>query len=53
MLNPQYHLQIFPSKDVASASARSKAKLALTMQTGKDVPVNIALVWSQGERIDE
>jgi len=53
MLNPQYHLRIAPPRDVASTSAGTKAKIVLTMQTSRDIPVNIALVWSNGERIDE
>lgn len=52
MLNPQYHLRIHPPK-CDSQSRRAKAKIALTMQTSRDIPANITLVWSQGERIDE
>lgn len=53
MFNPQYHLRISPSRNTASMSRGTKTKVALTMQTSRDIPVNIALVWSQGERIDE
>lgn len=53
MFNPQYHLRISPSRNIASMSRGTKTKVALTMQTSRDIPVNIALVWSQGERIDE
>ncbi|KAK0459294.1 uncharacterized protein EV420DRAFT_1677667 [Desarmillaria tabescens] len=48
MVNPQYHLQIHPM-----AHIRSKSKVSLTMHTAKDLPVNITVVWSQGQRVFE
>ncbi|KAJ7125274.1 hypothetical protein C8R44DRAFT_875091 [Mycena epipterygia] len=51
MVNPQYHLRIHPPKHT-SPSAK-KANVSLTMQMGKDVPVNVAVAWSQGSRIFE
>ncbi|KAJ6590028.1 hypothetical protein DFH09DRAFT_1307482 [Mycena vulgaris] len=48
MVNPQYHLRIRPPKHTAR-----KADVSLTMQMGRDVPVNIAVAWSQGGRIFE
>ncbi|KAJ7198567.1 hypothetical protein GGX14DRAFT_666051 [Mycena pura] len=50
MANPQYHLRIYPPKH---ARAATKADVALTMQMARDVPINIAVVWSQGERAFE
>jgi calpain-7 len=52
MVNPQYHLRIHPPKHATSPAAR-KADVSLTMQIGRDVPVNIAVAWSQGHRIFE
>jgi calpain-7 len=51
MVNPQYHLRINPPKHANSST--QKANVSLTMQMGRDVPVNIALAWSQGSRIFE
>ncbi|KAJ7072817.1 hypothetical protein C8F01DRAFT_1105319 [Mycena amicta] len=50
MVNPQYHLHIQPAKH---PNAPKKADIALTMQMARDVPVNIVVVWSQGERVFE
>ncbi|KAJ6491676.1 hypothetical protein C8R47DRAFT_976286 [Mycena vitilis] len=52
MVNPQYHLRIHPPKHATTPAAR-KAEVSLTMQTGRDVPANIAVAWSQGGRIFE
>ncbi|KAJ7655627.1 hypothetical protein DFH06DRAFT_480739 [Mycena polygramma] len=52
MVNPQYHLRIHPPKHATTPAAR-KAEVLLTMQIGRDVPVNIAVAWSQGGRIFE
>ncbi|KAJ7503114.1 hypothetical protein B0H11DRAFT_2361192 [Mycena galericulata] len=51
MVNPQYHLRIHPPKQ-ANISTR-KANVSLTMQMGRDVPVNLAVAWSQGGRVYE
>jgi hypothetical protein len=48
MINPQYRLCLHPTN-----LKSERAKLALTLQVGKDVPVNVAMVWSQGQRISE
>ncbi|KAJ7099454.1 hypothetical protein B0H15DRAFT_771653, partial [Mycena belliarum] len=48
MVNPQYHLRIHPPKHRGLSAP--KANVALTMQMGRDVPVNIAVAWSQGSR---
>ncbi|KAG6836479.1 hypothetical protein H0H93_007648 [Arthromyces matolae] len=50
MVNPQYHLQIHPRRGPNSSS---KARVTLTLQTQRDTPINISLVYSQGGRIDE
>ncbi|KAJ7603725.1 hypothetical protein B0H17DRAFT_1222383 [Mycena rosella] len=50
MVNPQYHLRINPPKHAGSAR---KADVSLIMQMGRDVPVNIAVAWSQGSRVFE
>ncbi|KAJ7736872.1 hypothetical protein B0H16DRAFT_1572895 [Mycena metata] len=51
MINPQYHLCIHPPKHTIPGLAMHKADVAMTMQIGRDVPVNIAVAWSQGGRI--
>lgn len=48
MINPQYRLSLH-----ASNLKVEKAKVTLTLQVGKDLPVNLAMVWSQGLRISE
>ncbi|KAF7289323.1 Calpain catalytic domain-containing protein [Mycena indigotica] len=47
MVNPQYHLRIKQSH------LRKKAEIALTMQMAREVPINIVVVWSQGQRVFE
>ncbi|KAF9012688.1 hypothetical protein BDQ17DRAFT_1344439 [Cyathus striatus] len=51
MVNPQYSLRILPPNE--SKLNVGKAQVTLVLQTKKDIPVNIAAVWSQGERITE
>ncbi|TFK45065.1 hypothetical protein BDQ12DRAFT_674049 [Crucibulum laeve] len=54
MVNPQYSLHIHPYKNTTlSRGGGNKAKISLILQTKKDVPVNIAVVWSQGQRVTE
>ena len=56
MVNPQYQLIIHPSPSRPGLQVNgpsSKAKLTLTLQTNKDIPVNVAVVWSQGKRVSE
>ncbi|KAF8637563.1 hypothetical protein AX17_002749 [Amanita inopinata Kibby_2008] len=51
MLNPQYHLRIHPPKGSASSSAsRRKVRATIVLKSEREVPVNVALTWSQGER---
>ncbi|KAJ7650562.1 hypothetical protein FB45DRAFT_730213 [Roridomyces roridus] len=47
MVNPQYHLRIHPPKQ----GPLQKANISLTMQMGREVPVNVAVAWSQGGRV--
>ncbi|KAJ7287023.1 hypothetical protein C8J57DRAFT_1282596 [Mycena rebaudengoi] len=51
MVNPQYHLRIHPPKHAAQSG--KKANVSLNMQMGRDAPINIAVAWSQGNRIFE
>ncbi|KAH9481424.1 Calpain-like protease palB/RIM13 [Psilocybe cubensis] len=48
MANPQYRLTVYPARNPAD---NSKAKTILTLQTKRDIPVHIAVVWSQGRRV--
>ncbi|KAF7314374.1 Calpain catalytic domain-containing protein [Mycena kentingensis (nom. inval.)] len=56
MVNPQYHLRVHPPKTpagtgIARGHGQKTTDVVLTMQMARDIPVNIAVVWSQGERI--
>ncbi|KAH9855926.1 hypothetical protein C2E23DRAFT_723547 [Lenzites betulinus] len=54
-LNPQYHLHVHPR--VGGPSGRrvrdAKADVSLSLRGDRQVPMNITLAWSQGERINE
>jgi calpain-7 len=51
MVNPQYHLRILaPPK---GSKGVGKARTNVSLRTGKDVPVNVAVVWGQGKRVTE
>ncbi|KAF7297900.1 Calpain catalytic domain-containing protein [Mycena chlorophos] len=50
MVNPQYHLRVHPPK---TPNAPKKADVSLTMQMAREVPINVAVVWSQGQRVFE
>lgn len=52
MVNPQYHLQIHPLKNPGGGS-RPKSDVSIMAQTAKSLPVNVAVLWSQGQRIFE
>ncbi|KAG5646200.1 hypothetical protein DXG03_004026 [Asterophora parasitica] len=52
MQNPQYHLRVHPQR-LALQGGLVKSSVALTMQTSRDIPVNVSLAYSQGGRIDE
>ncbi|KAJ3506469.1 hypothetical protein NMY22_g17242 [Coprinellus aureogranulatus] len=51
MVNPQYHLRILPPPKGAKAGA--KAQTCVSVQAGKDMPMNVAIVWGQGKRVTE
>jgi len=55
MVNPQYRLTVHPinSQEGAMNGATSKGRLTVALQTNKDIPVNVAMVWSQGRRVSE
>jgi calpain-7 len=47
MYNPQYKLT------VPAPRAGGKARVALTVQTARELPVNATVVWGKGERVFE
>ncbi|THV06173.1 cysteine proteinase [Dendrothele bispora CBS 962.96] len=49
MINPQYHLRIFPS----AKNGAEKTKVVLTMKAIKDIPVQVMVVWSNAQRVFE
>ncbi|KAF8905038.1 hypothetical protein CPB84DRAFT_1845125 [Gymnopilus junonius] len=55
MVNPQYLLTIHPMKlhGGANVAANRTCKLTLGLRSNKDMPVNMALVWSEGRRVTE
>lgn len=55
MINPQYHLRVYPDAQHAASSGRAglKANITLICQGERDTPLNITVVWSQGERVFE
>ncbi|CCM05215.1 uncharacterized protein FIBRA_07425 [Fibroporia radiculosa] len=54
MDNPQYHLRLFPDKSLRTNNGGNiKAPTSVVLQGPRDVPLNLSLVWSQGERITE
>ncbi|KAE9408723.1 hypothetical protein BT96DRAFT_807713, partial [Gymnopus androsaceus JB14] len=50
MINPQYHLHIHPSKQ---ATSMTRERTTLLIETNKDLPVQVLICWSQGERVNE
>ncbi|KDR76346.1 hypothetical protein GALMADRAFT_247750 [Galerina marginata CBS 339.88] len=55
MVNPQYRLVVHPvkSQEGASTGVSSKGRLTVALQTSKDMPVNVAMVWSQSQRVSD
>ncbi|PFH46869.1 hypothetical protein AMATHDRAFT_68923 [Amanita thiersii Skay4041] len=54
MSNPQYWLRIhMPSSTSLSPSVdtRCRVRTSIVLKTAREVPVNVTLVWSQGERV--
>ncbi|KAF9048647.1 hypothetical protein BJ165DRAFT_1343091, partial [Panaeolus papilionaceus] len=50
MANPQYRLSIQTPR---ASSVTGKALITLSLKSSKDVPINVAMVWSQGQRLSE
>ncbi|KAF8807060.1 hypothetical protein BYT27DRAFT_7242680 [Phlegmacium glaucopus] len=53
MVNPQYHLVIHPQQARVEGRVNGKTRVTLTLQANKDVPVNVAMVRTQGKRVAE
>jgi calpain-7 len=54
MNNPQYRLQVHPStKGLANSRASNQNVFNVVVRCGRDMPVNIMLVWSGGSRVFE
>ncbi|KAJ2930167.1 hypothetical protein H1R20_g6964, partial [Candolleomyces eurysporus] len=53
MVNPQYHLRILIPRNTLGSNSGAKARTNFTLQTSKDTPVNVAVVWSQGKRVTD
>ncbi|EIM80748.1 cysteine proteinase, partial [Stereum hirsutum FP-91666 SS1] len=57
MINPQWRLQITPPTTSISNTSRSslsgpsKARVSIVARTEKDVPINVMVVWGQGNRV--
>jgi calpain-7 len=52
MVNPQYHLHIHAERQTGPQSSL-RAKVELILQGHREIPLNMIVVWSQGERIFE
>ncbi|KAF9073543.1 hypothetical protein BDP27DRAFT_1390928 [Rhodocollybia butyracea] len=50
MVNPQYHLRIHPSKQSRTGT---KERSTFLVETNKDLPIQIIICWSEGERVTE
>ncbi|KAJ3863401.1 hypothetical protein EV359DRAFT_43220, partial [Lentinula novae-zelandiae] len=50
MINPQYHLCICSSKQDKVRTAR---RTTVVVETNKDLPVQVMICWSQGQRLFE
>ncbi|KAF9268466.1 cysteine proteinase [Marasmius fiardii PR-910] len=53
MFNPQYYLHLPPPERSTGTSTRTKTRVVLTVKGSKDLPMQIMVVWSQGQRIIE
>ncbi|RXW16410.1 hypothetical protein EST38_g9440 [Candolleomyces aberdarensis] len=53
MVNPQYLLRISSPRNTLGSNSGAKARTNFTLQTSKDTPVNVAVVWSQGKRVTD
>ena len=48
MINPQYRLIVH-----STGPNFGKVNVTLTLRCGKDLPVNVAMVWAEGQRLSE
>lgn len=53
MRNPQYHLRVDPEEKGQTVGRGTKARVLLVAQTGRDAPLNVSVVWSDGCRVFE
>ena len=57
MINPQYHLCIRQENQqpqlLTGIRSNQKAQVVLVLQGPKDIPFNLLIVWSHGQRIVE
>ena len=53
MVNPQYYLRIHPDSAIPKAGRSKKARLKLSLQGERRIPLNVLAVWSHGQRIAE
>ena len=54
MVNPQYHLRLESDKAKSPTSSRDKRpKIQLKVQGDRRIPLNVTVVWSQGQRITD
>jgi hypothetical protein len=53
MINPQYRLRIHPATSAIATRAASAVQVKLSVRTGRDLPVNVMALWSQGQRVFE
>lgn len=51
MRNPQYHLRINPEEKGQTVGRGAKARVALVAQTDRNAPLNVSVVWSDGNRV--
>lgn len=53
MRNPQYHLRIDPEEKGQTVGRGTKARVLLVAQTDRVAPLNVSVVWSDGNRVFE
>ncbi|KAF4614242.1 hypothetical protein D9613_007736 [Agrocybe pediades] len=52
MVNPQYHLMLRPAESRTGGISGAQ-NVTITLQTNKDLPVNVVVAWSKGQRVTE
>ncbi|KIK69012.1 hypothetical protein GYMLUDRAFT_53518 [Collybiopsis luxurians FD-317 M1] len=50
MINPQYHLRVHPYRE---STTRTKKRTTIVVETNKELPIQVMICWSQGERVNE